>query len=89
MSYIKAPKPNQQLMYDFLEDLRQSGDTNMLGAPPYLQAAFGISRDTAVSIVSEWMRAHSDPARILEKSVTGAKAGRLVTTYESAEESDD
>ena len=42
--YIKAPKPNEQKFYDFLEELRQSGDTNMFGGAQYLQQEFGIRR---------------------------------------------
>jgi len=86
MAYIKAPKPQEQKYYDFLEDLRQSGDTNMFGAPPYLQAAFGITRDKAVSITSDWMRGHNDPTRKMDGPVTNAKAGNMVTTYEPAED---
>lgn len=84
MSYIKAPKISEQRYYDFLGDLRQSGDTNMFGAPPYLQAAFGLKRDRAVSITAEWIKAHSDPSRIVDKPTGNrrVKPGRMVTRYE-------
>lgn len=88
MSYIKAENPREQKYYDFLEDLRQSGDTNMFEAPPYLQAAFGLSRDKSVSITSDWMKGHSDPKRIIEKAVASkrAKPGRIVMRYETAKQ---
>lgn len=67
MSYIKAPKEDQQEMYDYLEELRQSGVTNMFGAGPYLAEEFGIPEKQARKILSDWMDGHSDPARIIEK----------------------
>lgn len=39
-----------------LEELRRSGETNMYGAGPYLEAEFGLSRQEARSILSDWMR---------------------------------
>jgi hypothetical protein len=41
---------------DFLDDLRESGVTNMFGAAPYLVRAFGLDRDTAKTYLSLWMR---------------------------------
>lgn len=88
MSYIKAPKVSEQKYYDFLEDLRQSGDTNMFGAPPYLMAAFSMKRERAVSITSDWIKGHSDSSRVIEKPTTKnrTKPGRMVTRYETAEQ---
>ncbi len=41
---------------EFLEDLRDSGVTNMYGAAPYLQEEFPeLSRSEARDIVAEWM----------------------------------
>lgn len=41
--------------FQYLESLRQSGATNMFGATPYLQAAFGLTeRQARVSLIS-WM----------------------------------
>lgn len=33
--------------FDFLDDLRESGVTNMFGATPYLIEEFGVDRSTA------------------------------------------
>lgn len=41
--------------YDFLMDLRESGVTNMFGAAPYLEGAFGLSRNDARAVLVEWM----------------------------------
>lgn len=40
----------------YLEKLRRSGDTNMFGATPYLMAEFGLSRQEAIKILSDWMK---------------------------------
>ena len=41
--------------YEYLEDLRQSGITNMFGAAPYLQEDFGLDRREAKNILLSWM----------------------------------
>jgi len=41
--------------YLWLEDLRQSGITNMFGAGPYLADAFDLPRKKASVIVGSWM----------------------------------
>ena len=41
--------------YVYLEELRQSGETNMFGASPYLQNEFGLDRREAIKIVANWM----------------------------------
>jgi hypothetical protein len=41
--------------YEYLEDLRQSGVTNMFGASPYLQEDFGLDRREAKNILLSWM----------------------------------
>lgn len=39
----------------YLEQLRQSGVTNMYGAAPYLMVEFGIEMEEARAIVADWM----------------------------------
>lgn len=39
----------------YLENLRRSGETNMYGATPYLQAAFGLTKSEARRILVDWM----------------------------------
>ena len=41
--------------FEFLDELRESGDTNMLGAGPYLQREFGYGRAEAMTILKLWM----------------------------------
>lgn len=43
-------------MFRYLENLRQSGITNMFGAGPYLAGAFGISSREASTILMKWMK---------------------------------
>lgn len=66
MSYIKADNEQEQEYFDFLEELRQSGDTNMYGADIYLQNAFPLDKVGARTVLSKWMKLHSDPTRILQ-----------------------
>jgi len=41
---------------EFLDDLRESGVTNMYGARPYLIDAFDLDKNTARDILSYWMK---------------------------------
>ena len=40
----------------FLDELMESGRTNMYGATPYLMQEFGIDRAEARKILLEWMK---------------------------------
>jgi hypothetical protein len=40
----------------FLDDLRESGETNMYGAPAYLQQEFGMDSNEAKVVVQYWMK---------------------------------
>lgn len=42
-------------IFDYLEDLRDSGQINMFGASPYIVEAFGLNKYQAREILSEWM----------------------------------
>ena len=42
--------------FEFLNRLRESGETNMYGAAPYVQCAFpGMTRREATKVVAAWM----------------------------------
>jgi hypothetical protein len=41
--------------FDYLEQLRKSGVTNMFGAGPYLQQEFGLTKHEARDILMKWM----------------------------------
>ena len=48
-------KPLSDSYKQFLDDLRDSGEINMFGAPAVLQREFGVSKELARSIVIAWM----------------------------------
>ncbi len=48
---------------DYLDELRESGDTNMFGAGPYMQGEFGVNKREAKEIVLYWMKSFGDDAR--------------------------
>jgi len=41
--------------FDFLNELRESGATNMFGASPYLVDRFGVTSGDARKTLSKWM----------------------------------
>lgn len=54
---MKKKKPtytNEEVM-EYLDELRSSGVTNMFGAAPYIEAAFGCTRGEARRLLSSWM----------------------------------
>jgi hypothetical protein len=46
----------RSLVYTFLDELRDSGETNMFGAGPYLRDEFGLNKHQSRIILSEWMQ---------------------------------
>ena len=42
--------------FDFLDDLRESGITNMFGAGPYLREEFDLSRADSHAVLGMWMK---------------------------------
>lgn len=49
--------------YNFLEELRKSGKTNMYAAMPYLQAAFNMRKEDASFVLKTWMSNYSELAK--------------------------
>ena len=46
--------------YVYLEELRQSGETNMLCASPYLQAEYGLNPREARKVLGNWMENYDE-----------------------------
>ena len=46
-------------IYLYLEQLRESGETNMFGAGVYLQKHFELPKDKAVMYLTDWMRSYN------------------------------
>jgi hypothetical protein len=44
----------------FLDDLRESGVTNMFGCSPYIQDEFSVSRADAKTIAIYWMQSFGE-----------------------------
>jgi hypothetical protein len=62
METIERIRMNEEQMkeyFDYLVELRDSGETNMYGAAPYIQREFGISRTEARKILVAWIDSFS------------------------------
>jgi hypothetical protein len=44
--------------FRYLDNLRESGVTNMFGAGSYLTAAFGLGRRESTEVLSKWMETY-------------------------------
>lgn len=51
----KLDESMKDTVYEYLNDLRESGVTNMFGAAPYLQKEFGFDNKTATKWLQQWM----------------------------------
>ena len=52
----KDSELSKKEVYDFLNELRLSGKTNMFGAAPYIVEEFAIEEKEAREWLSEWMK---------------------------------
>ena len=54
-------KAEQELAghFEYLDDLRDSGVTNMFGAAVYLRRDYGLDKATSSKVLSQWMRTFS------------------------------
>ena len=52
---MERPQFVNQEHLNYLDDLRDSGDTNMFGAGAYLAAVFNINKNDARAILKYWM----------------------------------
>lgn len=59
----KRPDCVTQEHLEFLDDLRESGETNMFGARPYLIDEFDLDGKTAGNILTYWMSSFGDSNR--------------------------
>jgi len=50
----------RELVYDFLDELRESGAVNMFGASSDLQDEFGFDKSTCRSLLSDWMNQYEE-----------------------------
>jgi len=47
-------------VFEYLEELRESGETNMFGATGYLVETFEISKNMARKFLLDWMESYND-----------------------------
>jgi len=45
----------RELVYEFLDDLRESGEVNMFGAALDLEEEFGFDRSMSKDLLTDWM----------------------------------
>ena len=50
----------KQEVFEYLDDLRESGITNMFGASSYVQEEFEIDKKESEKLLLEWMRTFSE-----------------------------
>jgi len=53
-------RTDKEVIFEYLDNLRESGVTNMFGAGPYVEAEFGLGRREAGNMVGEWMKTFSE-----------------------------
>lgn len=51
-------KDMQAEYFKYLEELRNSGVTNMFGAGEFLEEAFGLEKQEAQRVLIEWMKSY-------------------------------
>jgi hypothetical protein len=64
-------------MHQFLNDLRDSGVTNMFGAAPYLQKEFGIDQKSARQVLANWMQSFDENLQYKDRKLSHEEEDRL------------
>ncbi len=66
-------------LFEYLDELRESGVTNMFGATPYIVARFGVDNKEGNQLLVEWMETFSDTVHFKRRArfltVTRKQAG--------------
>ena len=57
---VERPEIVEDEHLTYLDELRESGATNMFGATPYVQREFGIDADESGKILQYWMDSFSE-----------------------------
>jgi hypothetical protein len=64
MSETRAANPDDQQYFDFLDELRASGETNMFGAGPYLRDEFPeLTKAESYKIMKRWQNSFGGGSR--------------------------
>tara|TARA_B100000767_G_scaffold275340_1_gene311832 strand:- start:695 stop:1708 length:1014 start_codon:yes stop_codon:yes gene_type:complete len=73
VSFFALPKKEklnegvEKSMFTFLNDLRDSGITNMFGAGSYLEDEFGLDKREAREILAKWMRSFEEDKNEIDR----------------------
>ena len=63
---------NKKQYFEFLNDLRESGTTNMFGAPSHLENEFlELNRQEAKEVFYEWIEYFDDQDQFFDKVLGG------------------
>ena len=60
---MERPASVEDEHLEYLDDLRESGTTNMFGAAPFVEDVFGVTRIEARKITSYWMETFGNEDR--------------------------
>ena len=60
MPEITTDNPFVAEVFEFLNNLRDSGKTNMFGAGAYLEKAYGFDHNTATKFLVAWMESFEE-----------------------------
>lgn len=55
-----VPNNKDDIYFEYLDDLRDSGAINMYAAVPYIVEKFGLSMSEATDVLVRWMESYSD-----------------------------
>ena len=47
---------DKNVVFEYLDELRESGDTNMFGAGPYICQEFNVTTTEGRELLLEWMK---------------------------------
>lgn len=56
----KGKNETEEKYFTFLDELRESGVTNMYGATPYLEDEFQLDKKEAKSVLIAWMKSFNN-----------------------------
>lgn len=77
MGKVNSLFQDQQEHFEYLDQLRESGVTNMLGARPYLIKEFGLDRNTAGNVLQRWMATYSERQSSRDRQVMAIEIGKV------------
>lgn len=55
-------------VFKYLDELRESGETNMFGAGPYVEDEFGLEEEESKELTIGWMRTFDGSADVEERA---------------------